>query len=280
MDFTLGTDYDRCAMVNANELSSQSHQRVQTAAALHSQRQTMEPFKPPQGALNSPALGHMYDNDTANGSAWRSEQDSSSYEIKNIHTAPPGLVPPEVPSRGTFGHPIYCGPPCKYAGRSKGCRDCKNCLSCHICRWTRRTHGLRGHERLPQDDEEILQANEAAQEVDFGQQLLDHLNSEQAAMEGSPTWGFPQMHTNNQARGYAPQIFEALERYDNQIEQNLDEDYSSDKMSNLEKLLAQFPLTPPTEAEEGSSHSSDDELSFTGGDAPIQWPQQAIRLRF
>lgn len=299
MDFTIGTGYDRCAMVNVNELSDQFHQRVQTAAALQSQRQTMEPFKPsPQGAVHSAALGHMYANESASGRAWRSEEDTSSYELNKIkHTAPPGLVAPDVPSRGSFGHPIYCGPPCKYAGRSKGCRDCNTCLSCHVCKWTRRTHGLRGHERLLEEDEENSQANEAPDETDFedshraqlcgdapylpnpNQQLV-HLNTEQATMaQGTPTWGLPKMPTNKQAGGYPPQIFQALDRYDMQIDPKAVEDCLSVNLSNLGKILAQFPVTPPTEPEEGSCHSSDEELSFTGGDALIQWPQQPIQFR-
>lgn len=78
--------------------------------------------------------------------------------------APPGLVPgglstshineqqEELPSRGSMGHPYYCGAPCKYIRRKSRCRDGFGCLSCHLCKWTRKTHGLRGLERIAQEE--------------------------------------------------------------------------------------------------------------------------------
>jgi hypothetical protein len=59
--------------------------------------------------------------------------------------------PPVMPSRGSLGHPYLCGAPCKYTRRKSRCRDGFGCLSCHLCKWTRRTHGLRGWERIAQE---------------------------------------------------------------------------------------------------------------------------------
>lgn len=56
-----------------------------------------------------------------------------------------------MPSRGSFGHPFYCGAPCKYSGRKKACRDGEQCVRCHLCQWTRKTSGLRGYEKFVVD---------------------------------------------------------------------------------------------------------------------------------
>jgi len=60
---------------------------------------------------------------------------------------PPGLtaptattsMPPLCLSVGSTGHPHSCGPACKYAQKSKGCKDGVNCERCHLCRWSRYT---------------------------------------------------------------------------------------------------------------------------------------------
>lgn len=65
-------------------------------------------------------------------------------------------LPPGLASRGSFGHPLYCGAPCKYSQRMKGCRDAQNCLHCHLCKWTRRTDGLRGYEKLDAEYQQQL----------------------------------------------------------------------------------------------------------------------------
>jgi hypothetical protein len=36
-------------------------------------------------------------------------------------------------SVGSQGHPTSCGPPCKYHGRPKGCKDGFACTHCHLC---------------------------------------------------------------------------------------------------------------------------------------------------
>eukprot|EP00440_Ansanella_granifera_P008654 gb/GFBE01009378.1/.p1 GENE.gb/GFBE01009378.1/~~gb/GFBE01009378.1/.p1 ORF type:complete len:246 (+),score=31.97 gb/GFBE01009378.1/:1-738(+) len=38
-------------------------------------------------------------------------------------------------SRGTTGHPYTCGQACKYARKSRGCKDGANCDRCHLCEW-------------------------------------------------------------------------------------------------------------------------------------------------
>ena len=38
---------------------------------------------------------------------------------------------------GSLGHPHACGPACKYAQKSRGCKDGDLCTRCHLCLWTR-----------------------------------------------------------------------------------------------------------------------------------------------
>lgn len=38
---------------------------------------------------------------------------------------------------GSNGHPVSCGPPCKYFRRKGGCRDGADCPNCHQCHWQR-----------------------------------------------------------------------------------------------------------------------------------------------
>ncbi|CAE7395831.1 pkaR [Symbiodinium sp. CCMP2592] len=38
---------------------------------------------------------------------------------------------------GSLGHPYSCGPACKYALKSRGCKDGDMCTRCHLCHWTR-----------------------------------------------------------------------------------------------------------------------------------------------
>lgn len=45
-------------------------------------------------------------------------------------------VPSQV-SIGTVGHPVSCGPACRYVKRKGGCRDGTSCSSCHLCFWVR-----------------------------------------------------------------------------------------------------------------------------------------------
>lgn len=40
------------------------------------------------------------------------------------------------PTLGSRGHPFSCAAPCKYSGRSRGCKDGSACVRCHLCRWT------------------------------------------------------------------------------------------------------------------------------------------------
>lgn len=40
-------------------------------------------------------------------------------------------------SIGSQGHPVSCGPACKYAWKSRGCKEGLQCARCHLCLWTR-----------------------------------------------------------------------------------------------------------------------------------------------
>lgn len=40
-------------------------------------------------------------------------------------------------SKGSVGHPVRCGPACKYVKRKGGCQDGANCSNCHQCFWSK-----------------------------------------------------------------------------------------------------------------------------------------------
>lgn len=49
-----------------------------------------------------------------------------------------GVVdPPRLLSIGSRGHPTSCGPACKYAWKTRGCKEGLDCSHCHLCLWTR-----------------------------------------------------------------------------------------------------------------------------------------------
>mmetsp|Transcript_45833 Transcript_45833/g.106523 ORF Transcript_45833/g.106523 Transcript_45833/m.106523 type:complete len:530 (+) Transcript_45833:134-1723(+) len=58
-----------------------------------------------------------------------------------------------VVSYGSVGHPHKCALPCKYFGKSRGCKDGKNCMRCHICVW-RHTDAKRASDEDGSDEEE------------------------------------------------------------------------------------------------------------------------------
>mmetsp|Transcript_30794 Transcript_30794/g.55090 ORF Transcript_30794/g.55090 Transcript_30794/m.55090 type:complete len:377 (+) Transcript_30794:73-1203(+) len=41
-------------------------------------------------------------------------------------------------SQGSVGHPHRCSAPCKYALKSRGCKDGVDCTHCHLCTWRRK----------------------------------------------------------------------------------------------------------------------------------------------
>jgi len=59
--------------------------------------------------------------------------------MPGMPVAPPGLEPiePLWPSMGSKGHPHSCGAACKYAMKSRGCKDGAQCSRCHLCHWSR-----------------------------------------------------------------------------------------------------------------------------------------------
>jgi hypothetical protein len=42
-------------------------------------------------------------------------------------------------SLGSIGHPVACGPACRYTWRKSGCKHGSGCLCCHLCSWSRMT---------------------------------------------------------------------------------------------------------------------------------------------
>eukprot|EP00930_Biecheleria_cincta_P006832 TRINITY_DN10790_c0_g1_i1.p1 TRINITY_DN10790_c0_g1~~TRINITY_DN10790_c0_g1_i1.p1 ORF type:complete len:256 (-),score=18.02 TRINITY_DN10790_c0_g1_i1:118-801(-) len=56
-----------------------------------------------------------------------------------------GVPKAAAPSDGSSGHPLTCGPPCKYASKAKGCKDGSDCDHCHLCVWMRRTKKGNSH---------------------------------------------------------------------------------------------------------------------------------------
>jgi len=62
--------------------------------------------------------------------------------VLGVHGEAPQSQNPKPPlclSVGSAGHPYTCGAACKYAQKSKGCKDGVNCDRCHLCRWSRYT---------------------------------------------------------------------------------------------------------------------------------------------
>jgi len=49
----------------------------------------------------------------------------------------PNLAPDDMPQlcKGSVGHPEACAEPCKYATKSRGCKDGLDCQRCHLCHW-------------------------------------------------------------------------------------------------------------------------------------------------
>jgi len=69
-----------------------------------------------------------------------------------------------LPSLGSFGHPVLCRAPCKYVWRRTGCREGQSCACCHLCQWSRKNNGLLGYERtqLPNADDNETGSNSNA----------------------------------------------------------------------------------------------------------------------
>jgi len=47
------------------------------------------------------------------------------------------MMPEQVVSKGSVGHPFKCAPACKYVKRKDGCRDGEDCPNCHHCFWAK-----------------------------------------------------------------------------------------------------------------------------------------------
>mmetsp|Transcript_98196 Transcript_98196/g.247818 ORF Transcript_98196/g.247818 Transcript_98196/m.247818 type:complete len:266 (+) Transcript_98196:63-860(+) len=48
-------------------------------------------------------------------------------------TSDAARLPEECPSKGSIGHPFTCANFCKYARKSRGCKDGAACDHCHLC---------------------------------------------------------------------------------------------------------------------------------------------------
>lgn len=66
-----------------------------------------------------------------------------------------GLLGPQLPSeglgggnharsRGSAGHPHFCGKPCRYVASQRGCMEGAKCTRCHICARQKRRAARRG----------------------------------------------------------------------------------------------------------------------------------------
>lgn len=42
-----------------------------------------------------------------------------------------------IASKGSMGHPYACNEACKYAKKTRGCKDGASCDRCHLCEWKR-----------------------------------------------------------------------------------------------------------------------------------------------
>jgi len=177
MEFTsqlnFGTGASRCAKVATGVRASQSHQRMAAPVDetdLHELQASMPPY---ESNMKNGFRAHQVANSAAfHQGVPEREEWGASYGCEapvTVAPPPPGLEHlgkvsqccqfQELPSRGSFGHPYYCGAPCKYARRKARCREGFACLSCHICKWTRKTHGLRGWERLAAEEPDVNEVN-------------------------------------------------------------------------------------------------------------------------
>lgn len=168
-----GTGASRCAKVATGVRASQSHQRMAAPVEetdLHELQASMPPY---ESNMRNGFRAHQVANSAAfHQGVPEREEWGASYGCEapvTVAPPPPGLEHlakvsrccqfQELPSRGSFGHPYYCGAPCKYARRKATCREGFACLSCHICKWTRKTHGLRGWERLAAEEPDVNEVN-------------------------------------------------------------------------------------------------------------------------
>jgi hypothetical protein len=70
--------------------------------------------------------------------------ESSSRQVQDIGRHPyadnvlnPNGEESRLLSIGSQGHPVACGPACKYAWKTRGCKEGLQCARCHLCLWTR-----------------------------------------------------------------------------------------------------------------------------------------------
>jgi hypothetical protein len=52
----------------------------------------------------------------------------------------PSSVSPNLPSKGSQGHPHCCQAPCRFRSTARGCKDGEHCFRCHLCPYTRAMH--------------------------------------------------------------------------------------------------------------------------------------------
>lgn len=144
----------KCAAYNAKELSSRSPS-PQRGSVFHAEPEwarirtpSPEPLSrapwshatvPPMLATQIQEVHHGTAKDEVqmqasslaksnNGTRW------ADVEGDSLPTSSPSGL---LASLGSAGHPYDCSPACKYATRTKGCKDGRNCIHCHLCAWKR-----------------------------------------------------------------------------------------------------------------------------------------------
>lgn len=152
--FTDGTGNGRCAKVAPQVRVNQSNQRV--ADKLLQGIMDFDGFSPTLPLPRPPGEVKSFDTVQDLMSTCYDCESGTEAKLTGLEDFHEKAKLQGLPSRGSFGHPYYCGAPCKYARRKSNCRERFQCLSCHWCKWTRKSHGLRGWERICQQEEEDL----------------------------------------------------------------------------------------------------------------------------
>jgi len=126
-------------VLNLDELVPESTPPVSLAAEIAAAANFLIPKNPPPG-LMTPTTTSM-----------------PQLSVLGVHGAAPQSQSPQPPlelvlSVGSTGHPYSCGAACKYAKKTKGCKDGVNCERCHLCHWSRYTKTEKIEETMGSDD--------------------------------------------------------------------------------------------------------------------------------
>lgn len=91
-----------------------------------------DPLGLPQWAPMRPGVGYIPRAESPS----RQMHDTGGPQYSEILTGSYG-EDTRVLSIGSHGHPVACGPACKYAWKARGCKEGLQCSRCHVCLWTR-----------------------------------------------------------------------------------------------------------------------------------------------